>query len=257
MWKLIAPTLTATLIAGTAHASMAVGLAGDRTLVMVDLDTAQVTGMQDADYDGRILGIDYRPATGEVIAVTDGFVIVDIDPETGMWSEVATMDMPMVIEDGAPVIVDVNPAADALRFMSGTTNHRINFGTGAVMVDGDLTFTDETGGMPMVGGTAYSNSFGEPDATMMYNVDTAQSTLLQQVAPNDGDNVTIGETGAMLENPIAFDIATSEDGENTAWLVAGGMFHQVDLGTGMVTESMEIAGLDVVLRDVTVFHAMD
>lgn len=257
MWKLVATTLTATLIAGSAHASMAVGLAGDRTLVMIDLDTAQVTGMQDADYDGRILGIDYRPSTGEVIAVTDGFVIVNIDPETGMWSEVARMDMPLNIADGMPVIVDVNPAADALRFMSGTTNHRVNFMSGAVMVDGDLSFTDETEGMPMVGGTAYSNSFGEPDSTMMFNIDTGSASLLQQVAPNDGDNITIGATGAMFDGPIAFDIATSAEGENTAWLVAGGMFHQVDLATGMVSDSMEIDGLDVVLRDVTVFHAMD
>lgn len=257
MLKLTTPTVLAVLMTTGASASTAIGLAGDRTLVSIDLETAQVTGMQDVDYDGRILGIDFRPATGEVIAVTDGFVVVNVDPATGEWSEVVTMDTPL--EHGADdvVIVDINPAADALRFMSGTTNHRVNLTSGAVMIDGSLTFTDDTDGMPMVGGTAYSNSFGQPESTMMFNIDTAMDALLQQTAPNDGDNVMIGATGAMLEGPIAFDIATTEDGENTAWLVANGAFHTIDLSSGMVTESWEIEALDVVLRDVTVFHAQD
>jgi hypothetical protein len=253
-------TVTAALIgtlAAPVAADTAIGLAGDRTLVMIDLGSGQVTGMRDVQMQGRMLGIDYRPATDTLIGVTDMFEVVAIDPETGAFSSIVQMDAEMPIEQGAAVIVDINPAADALRFMSGTTNHRINLGSGAVMVDGTLNFTDGTEGMPMVGGTAYSNSFGRPEATAMYNIDTSLGALLLQTAPNAGENEVIGSLGVTLEGPIAFDIVTDVDGNNTAWLAANGGLHTVSLADGSVTGSWAIAGLDVTLRDMTVMSAMD
>lgn len=253
-------SVTAALIGALAApvaADTAIGLAGDRTLVMIDLGSGQVTGMRELDMQGRMLGVDYRPATDSLIGVTDTFEVVEIDPETGALSVIVQMDTEMAIADGAAVIVDINPAADALRFMSGTTNHRINLGSGAVMVDGSLTFTDGTEGSPMVGGTAYSNSFGRPEGTVMYNIDAALGALLVQTAPNAGDNEVIGSLGVMLDGPIAFDIVTDADGNNTAWLAANGGLHTVSLADGSVTGSWQIAGLDVTLRDMTVMAAMD
>ncbi|MCC1480819.1 DUF4394 domain-containing protein [Roseibaca sp. Y0-43] len=232
-------------------AQTAIGLSGDRTLTMIDLGAGAVTGMQEVMVEGRLLGIDYRPNTNTLIGVTEAFEVVNIDAMTGMVTPLVTMDTPLPIADGAPVIVDINPAADALRFMSGTTNHRVNLSTGAVMVDGSLHW-DGMDGAPMVGATAYSNSFGRPEATAMYNIDTNAHALLRQTAPNDGTNVMIGELGAMLEGPVAFDIATDAMGTNTAWLSANGAIHTVSLDSGMVTQSWEIDGLDVALRDMTV-----
>ncbi|NBB98949.1 MAG: DUF4394 domain-containing protein [Alphaproteobacteria bacterium] len=249
---LLASLLTAT--AAPLAAQTAIGLSGDRSLTMIDLGTGAVTGSQDVMVEGRLLGIDYRPNTDTLIAVTDAFEVVDIDPATGMTTPLVTMSMPLPIEGDTPVIVDINPAADALRFMSGTVNHRINLGTGAVMVDGSLHW-DSMDGAPMVGATAYSNSFGKPDATAMYNIDTDAHALLRQTAPNDGTNVVIGELGAMIEGPVAFDIATDAMGTNTAWLSANGAIHTVSLDTGMVTQSWDIDGLDVTLRDMTVMTA--
>ncbi|MFN4059065.1 MAG: DUF4394 domain-containing protein [Roseinatronobacter sp.] len=257
MMKFIIPAALASVCAFPTLADTAIGLAGDRTLVMIDLASGQVTGMTEVAYDGRLHGIDYRPGTGSLIAVTEGFEVVTIDPQTGEWTLIVTMDTPMAIADGAPVIVDINPAADALRFMSGTTNHRINLTTGAVMVDGDLIFTDGTEGMPMVGGTAYSNSFGKPEATAMYNIDVSRAALLRQTAPNAGENTTIGALGAMIDGPIGFDIVTDASGTNTAWLAANGALHTVSLEDGAVTGSWQIAGLDVTLRDLTVMAAAE
>ena len=249
------PAALLSVFALPAFADTAIGLAGDRTLVMIDLASGQVTGMTEVDYGGRLHGIDYRPATDSLIAVTDEFAVVEIDPETGGWTLVAQMDTGMEIADGAAVIVDINPAADALRFMSGTTNHRINLSSGAVMVDGELSFTDGTEGAPMVGGTAYSNSFGRPDSTAMYNIDTDRAALLRQTAPNDGDNTVIGEMGVTLEGPVGFDIVTDAEGANTAWIAANGALHTLSLEEGTVTESWQIDGLDVTLRDLTVMSA--
>ncbi len=255
MMKLALPTALISAFAAPAFADMAIGLAGDRTLVMVDLSSGKVTGMTDVVYEGRLLGIDYRPGTDSLIGVTEGFEVVNIDPQTGQWSLLVKMDTEMAIADGAAVIVDINPAADALRFMSGTTNHRVNLSTGAVMVDGNLSFTDGTMGVPMVGGTAYSNSFGKPEATAMYNIDVERNALLRQTAPNNGDNTMIGALGAMIEGPIGFDIVTDATGMNTAWLWANGAMHTVSLESGAVTGTWQIEGLDANLRDMTVMSA--
>ncbi|MGY6697881.1 MAG: DUF4394 domain-containing protein [Roseinatronobacter sp.] len=257
MKSFVFPAVMMSAFALPTFADTGMGLAGDRTLVTIDLASGQVTGMLEIDYDGRLHGIDFRPSNETLIGVTDQFEVVEINPETGAVQTVVAMDQEMDIADGAAVIVDINPAADALRFMSGTTNHRINLSTGAVMVDGDLSFTDGTEGTPMVGGTAYSNSFGQPESTRMYNIDTEMAALLQQTAPNDGDNTVLGELGVMLEGPIAFDIVTDAEGTNTAWISANGALHTLSLEDGTITGSWEIAGLDVTLRDLTVMSAAD
>ncbi|MCC5957559.1 MAG: DUF4394 domain-containing protein [Natronohydrobacter sp.] len=247
----------AAMMAAPALANTAIGLAGDRTLVMIDLDSGQVTGMQDVDYDGRLLGIDYRNATGGLIGVTENFEVVSIDPMTGTWDLIVEMSAGMEIAEGAPVIVDINPVPDALRFMSGTTNHRINLTTGEAMVDGDLHFGDDTDGTPMIAGTAYTNNVGTPESTAMFNIDMERGALLRQTAPNDGTNEMVGELGVMLEAPIAFDISTDAESMNTGWLYANGQIHTVSLEDASVTNSWDIAGLDVVLRDMTVMGAME
>lgn len=248
------------LSAAPALADNVIGLAGARTLVMIDSATAMVTGMVDIEVEGRILGIDYRPATERLIAVTEDFTVVNIDTATGAVETLVQMDTPLPIEDGAAVIVDINPAADALRFMSGVVNHRVNLTSGAVMVDGDVHFeegSDQAAMTPMVAGTAYSNSFGQPESTAMYNVDAGMAALLRQTAPNDGTNVVIGPLGAEVATPLAFDISTDSEGLNTAWLAQGGMLHTLSLDTGMVTGSWEIEGLDgMELRDMTVMAGM-
>lgn len=118
------------LSAAPALSDSVIGLAGARTLVMIDSATAMVTDMAEIDIEGRILGIDYRPATNSLIAVTEDFAVVNVDPATGAVETLVQMDTPLPIADGAVVIVDINPAADALRFMSVVANHRVNLSTG-------------------------------------------------------------------------------------------------------------------------------
>lgn len=259
MKKQITALALGLMAAAPAAADTVLGLTGARTLVMIDTATAQVTGTLEIAVEGRVLGLDYRPNTGRVIAVTDSFAVMNVDLTTGAVETVVQMDRPLPIAEGAAVIVDINPAADALRFMSGRVNHRVNLTSGAVMVDGDLHFdaaSAQASMMPMVAGTAYSNSHGRPEATAMYNIDGAMNALLRQTAPNDGTNVVIGALGAALAAPLAFDIGTDATGLNTAWLAQGGMLHTLSLETGAVTGSLAIGGLDGDLRDMTILPAM-
>ena len=252
-------TLSLAGMAGMAHADTALGLTGDRTLVMIDTTTGAVTGRVEAQGITRLHGIDYRPGNGTLIGVTDTQAIVTIDPATGATTEIAKMNTMLTVADGAAVIVDVNPAADRLRFMSGTTNHRVNMETGEVTVDGALNFdpTDaNAAATPMVVAVAYTNSYGKPEKTAMYDIDAGLNALLQQTAPNDGTLATIGALGVTLEGPVAMDVATTADGTNTAYVAALGGLHLLDLATGAVSGTIAITGTDQPVRDLTILPAM-
>ncbi len=255
MTRLIAALLLTT---APAFADTAVGLTGDKTLLMIDTSTATVTGEVEVQGVDSLLGIDLRPSNNTLVGVTAEHVIVVIDPATGETTELSTMTTMLPSTDG-PVIVDFNPMADRLRFMTGTTNHRVNVDTGEVTVDGSLAF--EAGDMhageaPNIVAAAYINSYGKPEATGMYGIDATLSALIKQTVPNDGTLAAVGKLGPALEGPVGFDVATTAEGENTAWLAAMGGIHTVDLNTGAVTESWELTGATGEIRDIAILPAM-
>ncbi|MBD3764834.1 MAG: DUF4394 domain-containing protein [Rhodobacterales bacterium] len=255
---LLAALAAAPAAAQTATTQTAVGLTGDRTLVMIDTATAAVTGTVEVQGVDSLLGIDWRPGTMQLIGVTTAQAIVTIDPMTGATTELSRMATMLPVGD-APVIVDVNPAADRLRFMSGLVNHRVNMETGEVTVDKPLAFVAEdmhAGETPNIVAAAYTNSFGKPEKTAMFDIDATISGLIQQVAPNDGTLKAVGKLGVMLTGPVGLDVATTAEGTNTAWLAAMGGLHTADLATGAVTASWAITGTDAQVRDLTILPAM-
>ena len=134
---------SAALVASVAAASAApaIALVGDKTLAMFDTDSPTVSKTMEVTGVGSLVGIDLRPANNTLIGVTPENVVVSIDLETGEAMELSTMDKPLEMGD-MPVVVDFNPMADRLRYMTGTTNHRVNVDTGEVTVDGSLAFED-------------------------------------------------------------------------------------------------------------------
>ena len=246
--------------AGTlpAFAQTAIGLTGDKTLVMIDLASAGVTGTVDVQGVDRLLGIDLRPGNNTLVGVTQDHRIVVIDAATGATTELSKMTTMLPSVDGA-VVVDFNPAADRLRFMTGTTNHRVNVDTGEVTVDGALAYVAEdmhAGEAPNIVAAAYINSYGKPEKTAMFSIDATISGLIQQTVPNDGTLAAIGKLGVTLDGPVGFDVATAADGTNTAWLAANGGLHNVDIATGAVTKSWDITGTDQMIHDITILPAM-
>lgn len=257
MKPIVIASLIATGAALPAAAETAVALSGDKTLLWIDTATATVTGKAEVQGIGRLLGFDVRPSSGKLIGVTDGHAIVEIDPMTGATTEVARMDVMLPATDGA-VIVDFNPAADKLRFMTGTTNHRVDPDSGKVTVDGPLAYQDgdmHAGEAPMIVAAAYTNSYGKPEKTAMYDIDATIGGLIQQVKPNDGTLSAIGKLGVDASDTYAFDIATTADGTNTAWLVANGSLHTVDLEKGSVTGTWAITGAEGTIRDIAALPA--
>jgi hypothetical protein len=242
-----------------AIAAPAIALTGDKTLVMFDTESPTVSGTVEVTGVDSLVGIDLRPANNTLIGVTPESVVVTIDPATGAATELSKMNTPLTIGD-APVVVDFNPMADRLRFMTGSTNHRVNVDTGEVTVDGSLAYEQSdmhAGEAPNIVAAAYSNSFGKPEATAMYDVDATIGALIRQTAPNDGTLAAIGKFGIEAgTGPHAFDIQTTADGANTAWLVTDGTLYTVDLETGAATEAGEITGADGEIRDIAILPAM-
>lgn len=247
------------LTAFGAQAAQVVGLAGDKTLVMFDTAKPEVSKSMDVTGVDRLVGIDYRPANQTIVGVTADNVIVTIDPATGAATEVAKMDKPLTIGD-APVVVNFNPAADRLRYMTGTTNHRVHPDTGAVTVDGSLAFEEgdmHKGETPNTVAAAYTNSVGKPEKTAMYNIDATIGALIQQTKPNDGTLKAIGKLGIEgSPTSYAFDIEAGADGKNTAWLVADSALYTVNLETGAATKAGDITGAPAALKSITVIPAM-
>ena len=255
----LAASISVIATATSALAAPVLGLSGDKTLVMFDTEKPAVSKTMEVTGVDKLVGIDYRPGNKTVVGVTPDHRIVSINLETGAASDIAKMDKMLTITD-APVVVDFNPMADRLRFMSGTTNHRVHPDTGAVTVDGTLAFEEgdmHKGETPNIVAAAYTNSIGKPEKTAMYNIDATIGALIQQTKPNDGTLKAIGKLG-LKDKPAtyAFDIQGTEGGKNTAYLAANKMLYTVNLETGKATEVGAITGVENEVRDIAVLPAM-
>ncbi len=241
--SLIAAAIVAGSIgfASAASAQSIVALIGNNTLTVVDFKTkkstsnVQVKGVQ-------LIGIDVRPADGMLYGVTADGQIGTLDPKTGAFTKKA--DLSEKLKAGVTATIDFNPAADRLRIMgSDGTSHRVNVDDGKVTVDGSHKYADADamkGKTSRVIAGAYSNSIKGTKETTLYNIDGANGNLVRQAPPNDGVLNTIGSLGIKLNGPVAFDIVSTGEGTNDAWLWNGGNLYKVDLKTGKATAAGQL-----------------
>lgn len=248
-----------TLLAGTALGALttaaiaapAVGLTGDKTLVLFDTETLAVSGTMDVTGVDKLHGIDVRPADGMLYGVSSDGKVVTIDTASGAATEKSTLSEKLA--DGVSASVDFNPVADRMRIVgSDGTNLRANVDDGMVTVDGKLAYDAadmHAGEAPNIVAVAYTNSIGKPEKTAMYDVDATIGALIQQAPPNDGVLKAIGKFGVTGEG-YALDISSTADLANTAYLVAGDTLHTVALDTGVATAVGKIEG--GALRDIAI-----
>lgn len=236
-----------------AHSETIVTLIGDDVLATVDSKTGKTTGLKKVDGAGPLLGIDVRPADGQLYGLASDGTVVTIDPASGKATPKSTLDTPPPA--GVDVTVDFNPAADKLRIIgSDGTNLRADVDSGKVTQDKPLKFADAdpaNGQTPSVIAGAYSNSVKGTKETTLYDIDGNLDSLFRQVPPNDGILNTIGTLGLDADS-VAFDIVTDASGANTGMLIAKGNLYSVDLTSGKATMGKKIAGLPSDLRDIAI-----
>jgi len=236
----------ASLATLSTQAATLIGLTAENTLVRIDSETRRATApMRVTGADGRLLGIDQRPADGKLYGLTVAGQIVTIDPASGRATPVSRLSE--TFEGGGRAVVDFNPVADRLRVMGMTgMNFRINVEDGKVAKDGALKYqvgTQWAETAPRIVAGAYTNSVKGTQATALYTIDTLTRTMNLQAPPNDGIQQPKGEVAAQLPAGVAMDILTDGQGGNMAFVVAGGTLHTLDLAAGKATPIGAIAGL--------------
>jgi hypothetical protein len=244
------------LQASAAQAETVVALIGSDVIATFDTRTSKTTSWTKIDGIGPVLGIDFRPADGQLYALTSDGIIATVDPTTGEATPKATLEA--VLPEGVKISVDFNPVADKMRILgSDGTNLRVNVNDGAVVTDKQLAFAENdvaSGDTPMIVAGAYTNAVKGPKETTLYDIDGTLGRLLRQVPPNDGILNSVGSIGVDAEG-VAFDISTDSAGTNSAMLLAGGSLYSVDLTTGAALSGKPIAKLPSGVLDIAIMPA--
>lgn len=248
---LAAALATALVAAAPAQAERLIGLTVTNRLVTFDSDSPMsgspeiaITGLVG---DERLLGIDLRPKTGELFAVSNANNLYTLNSGTGAASFVASLSSPLA---GNSFGFDFNPVPDnaaagpnSLRIMSDAgQNLRVQVATdsatsaaGNVIVDGALN-----GATARLDGVAYANNDRNPaTATTLYGIDSA-SDALYTLNANAGTSTFLGNLGLDVTAVVGFDIAGTG---NTAFaaLVIDGVgdaktgLYEIDLASGSAT----------------------
>ena len=185
-----------------------------------------------------LVGIDFRPATGDLFALGASGRLYVLNLTTGAASVPPAVPTPL---NGTRFGFDFNPTADRIRVTSNLDqNIRLNPN------DGSLTATDtalayavgdpHVGDNPNVVASAYTNNFAGATTTILYDIDSTLDTLVYQNPPNNGTLNTVGNLGVNTSDIVGFDIS---QGTGTAYasLTVGGTggLYQVNLASGAVT----------------------
>lgn len=220
-----------------------VGLSDNNDLVLFDSDNpTSTTNVSVTGVDGRLLGIDRRPANNLIYGLTTTNKIYTIDPFTGAASFVSNLSTSFT--GGFVSGVDFNPVPDRLRVVGGNDqNFRINVDTGAVTVDGTLN-----PGNPNVTAVAYTNADTDPTTgTTLYDIDYISDTLFIQNPPNDGTLQAVGSLGIDIDSRGGFDILTINGVNNAIAALtpineSGSNLYSINLNTGAATNVGSIGG---------------
>ena len=194
------------------------------------LGTATTVAFTGVTAGERVVGIDGRPATGQLFGlgvnpVSNTGTLYLIDPQTGAALVVGTTSQIAFVDAiGSAVDLpdaswgfDFNPAVDRIRVISSTgVSFRLNPNTGAP-VDGD--FGGAAGSVAGInpdgaingavsigiGGAAYSNNFVGTTVTTLYTLDPSGNRLFIQNPPNLGTQTA---TKIVTSNGVPFDFDT-------------------------------------------------
>lgn len=251
--SLLAATAALLLTSVAANAAQVAALVGGDTIAMVDTAQKKATkSMKVTGISGALVGIDVRPADGQLYGLVDDGTIVII---AGDGKATTKSKLDTTLAKGVTATVDFNPVADRLRVMgSDGMNLRANVDDGKVTKDGDHKYAEadmHKGDKPNIVAGAYTNSVKGAKETALFNIDGTIGGLIKQAPPNDGVLAAIGKLG-IKPGAVAFDIWSDGNGKNEAWLMAGDTLYSVDLASGKATEAAKVSGVTGTVKDIAI-----
>jgi hypothetical protein len=213
-------------------------------------DIGRVTGLVS---DTRLVGIDARAATGELIGLGEAGGVYALNPATAAATKKAQLDVAL---SGTSFGVDVNPTVDRLRIVSDTgQNLRANMDTGATLTDVALNSAPGVVATGIVG-AAYTNNDADPNtATTLFDIDSALDQVSVQAPPNNGGLNPTGKLGIDAGPAVGADIysvqrnGSTVDNQAFASVNTGTRtgFYEVSLLTGKVSSKGSFASRNAVI----------
>jgi Domain of unknown function (DUF4394) len=198
----------------------------------------RITGLQT---DTKLVGIDYRPATGALYGLGDNGGVYVVNPGTAEAHLRARLNVTL---QGTRFGVDFNPTVDRLRIVSDTgQNLRANVDDGTTTTDTALNYLGPPPVSPAPGVTAvaYTNNDASPNtATTLFDIDTSLDQVAIQAPPNAGTLNATGKLQTDAANDVGFDIYSTvvSNGwtvRNQAFASFGASFYRVNVVTGKAT----------------------
>jgi hypothetical protein len=203
--------LLAGVAVGSAQAAVplrVVGLTADQRLVVFRETSPQITrsigvvsGLSGADT--KLVGIDFRPATGALYGLGDGGGVYTLDLATAQATFESQLNVAL---SGTAFGVDFNPTVDRLRIVSDNgQNLRTNVDDGTTTVDLALN----NSGVTALGvtGVAYANNDADANtATTLFDIDTTLDQVSIQAPPNNGSLNPSGKLLVDVGPSVGFDI---------------------------------------------------
>jgi Domain of unknown function (DUF4394) len=175
--------------------------------------TVNITGLEAGEL---VVGIDFRPRTGQLYGVTNQSRVYTINTLNGMVSLVTAMPITPRVT-GTAYSIDFNPVPDLIRIATDDDlNLRVNPNTGVLAgADATLVFAagdQNAGADPNVAGVAYTNGFSGATSTSLYGIDSNLNILVRQGSeggspdsPNNGQLVTVGPLGVDTDDRAGLD----------------------------------------------------
>lgn len=232
------------------------GVTDSNQLLVIDSVSRQITSTTSLSGLGggeTMIGIDIRPATGELYGYSSADQFYKINPATGGTSPLGS---PLGLIDTNQAF-DFDPVTDQIRLVTSfRKNIRINPNNGSVISnDALLTYSagDPNAGVaPTVVQAAHNNNFPGATTTTLFDLEAARDVLTTQTPENDGLLQTVGPLGLPLGTLSSFNGMDISGLTGIAYVVGtsflgngliGNTLYTVNLGTGQISESGPIQDL--------------
>lgn len=214
-----------------------------------------------------VRGIDFRPATGELFAISTSGSAAQLYTVNLLNGALTTVGSGFTLgtTSSTRISMDFNPSVDRIRIVTGDgQNFRANPDNGAlVLQDGNLVYDANDSGAgfsPLISGIAYTNNIPGGSPTTLYGYDFVRDVIVTiggvngVPGPNGGALFTVGASGFVSSTGgMGFDISGAT---GTAYLtdaISGpDQLYTVNLATGAATQA-GLIGADIL--DIAVLPA--
>ncbi len=190
-----------------------------------------ITNLQPGE---TILGIDFRPATGELYGVGSTSRLYIINLASGAARVVGSAPFTPAI-NGTSVGFDFNPTVDRIRLVTNAgQNLRLNPETGTVAAtDGSINGVSGA----TVSAVAYTNSKAGAGTTSLFDIDFTTLKLYKQTPPNNGTLAEVGALGIMDVTDGSFDISPDNSVALASFSMNGSSaLYIIDTATGKASK---------------------